>query len=730
MASARPVGRVLLLRLLAHRARPSICLLPLRRATFTSTARPLMDVKLYPEPPSLEEDQDLLDKFPSNSDLVLRPYQEHAISSCLSALEKGLRRIGVSSPTGSGKTTMFMSLIPQVPFYKSKGKGKARAAEGDGRRKQTLIVVSSVELAEQAEAAAKRLLGPGWTVEVEQARRSATGLADVTVATYQTLNKTERLSKFDPSNFKLVIVDEAHHAAAHSYLKLLHYFNQDVTLPSTVEPHTSLSHGYKTPIIGFSATFSRTDQMALSSVFEEIVFHREISAMLNDGWLAPAKMTTVKADLQLQDVELNQQGDFKSSALARKVDTPEINDLILGTYLTRAKDRRSTLIFCVDLTHVNHLTQRFRDAGIDARSVSSNSRADIRKATVAGFGAGEFPVLVNCEVLTEGTDIPEIDCVILARPTKSKNLLVQMVGRGLRLSPESGKSNCYIIDVVDSVGRTNGLVVTPTLLGLSPEDVDGEDEPKERRSKTDDDPLKGLKAAKPKEEPQVLNAKISYVDIDDPFKLGFDTREVLEKVSHNAWVVCGKNKYILELLGNGQLTIFPDPAGISPFCITYKQPIPVELLVPGKKNQSPWLPPRKVGLGIDLEQALQAGDKYAEKVMGRERGLALSRYASWRQKPASEKALKMFLRMSNQEPTTIVDESGQAGYVDMNGKRLLASSLTAGQVSSWVCAAKNGGKSARGAIDKAEDKKKAKALAKAEKERLHRERNLALPPSS
>ncbi|ODO09276.1 hypothetical protein I350_02876 [Cryptococcus amylolentus CBS 6273] len=725
MASLRPVGYVLLRRLLAHQVRPPIHPLPLRRANSTSSASPRIGVKLYPEPPSAEEEQPLPDGADSSSSsLVLRPYQEHAISSCLSALERGLRRIGVSSPTGSGKTTMFMSLIPQVPFYRSKGKGKARVEDGEGKRKQTLIVVSSVELAEQAEAAAKRLLGPGWTVEVEQARRSATGLADVTVATYQTLNKTERLSKFNPANFKLVIVDEAHHAAAHSYLKLLHYFNQDVTLPSTVEPHTSLTHGNKTPIIGFSATFSRNDQMALSAAFEEIVFHREISAMLKDGWLAPAKMTTVKANLQLDDVELNQQGDFKSSSLARKVDTPEINDLLLATYLTRARERRSTLIFCVDLTHVDNVTQRFRDAGIDARSVSSNSRADIRKATVAGFGAGEFPILVNCEVLTEGTDIPEIDCVILARPTKSKNLLVQMVGRGLRLSPETGKSDCYIIDVIDGVSKTNGLVVTPNLLGLSPEDVDVEDKREKRHTKTEDAPL-GFKVERPQERSKrgVKDFKISYVDINDPFKLGSDTREVLQKVTQNAWVPCGKNRYVLELLGASTLlAVTPDPDQRFPFCITYKQPMPVELIVPGKKN-SPWLPPRKIGFGIDLEQALQVGDKYAEKIMGRERSLGLSRYAAWRQKPVSAKALKMFLSLSKQ------DESSNAEMVQINGREVSASSLTAGQVSSWLCAAKNGAKSARGAIDKAEDKKKTKASAKAEKERLHRERNLALPPS-
>lgn len=98
--------------------------------------------------------------------IVLRPYQEEAIEACLSALDRGLRRIGVSSPTGSGKTTMFMNLIPQVKLE-------------DQKRTQTLILVGSVELALQAEGAAKRILGDQWSVEVEQSKRIASGNADV-----------------------------------------------------------------------------------------------------------------------------------------------------------------------------------------------------------------------------------------------------------------------------------------------------------------------------------------------------------------------------------------------------------------------------------------------------------------------------------------------------------------------------------------------------------------------
>jgi ATP-dependent helicase IRC3 len=152
--------------------------------------------------------------------------------------------------------------------------------------------------------------------------------------------------------------------------------------------------------------------------------------------LSPAESTTVKCDLDLSHVELNAQGDFNASSLASRVNTSQVNDLIVRTYLHRAgmycscypaslhdsqsppapiretdsriASRRSTLVFCVDLAHVAALTSAFRRAGIDARSVSSLSIPSVRRDTIAAFSNGQFPVLINCEVLTEGADIPEV----------------------------------------------------------------------------------------------------------------------------------------------------------------------------------------------------------------------------------------------------------------------------------------------------------------------------------
>lgn len=183
--------------------------------------------------------------------------------------------------------------------------------------------------------------------------------------------------------------------------------------------------------------------MALSAVFQKIVWHKDVGHMLQEGWsvlssnapnstnidhrLSPVKSTTVHCDLHLDEVETSETGDFKTASLGPHINTPTINDLIVRTYLHRAGDRRSALVFCVDLNHVANLTQAFRNAGIDARSISSISAPKARKATLDDFHDGRFPVLVNCEVLTIGADVPRVDAIILARPTRSRTLLTQMV---------------------------------------------------------------------------------------------------------------------------------------------------------------------------------------------------------------------------------------------------------------------------------------------------------------
>ena len=137
-------------------------------------------------------------------------------------------------------------------------------------------------------------------------------------------------------------------------------------------------------------------------------FHPNYPVFLILTRLSPAKSTTVRTDLHLDKVPTSSSGEFSTPSLSEHLNTPQINQLVVRTYLHLAEDRRSTLVFCVDLNHVDHLTESFRNAGLDARSISSMSKSTYRRETLEAFGRGEFPVLVNCEVLTEGTDIPVV----------------------------------------------------------------------------------------------------------------------------------------------------------------------------------------------------------------------------------------------------------------------------------------------------------------------------------
>ena len=175
------------------------------------------------------------------------------------------------------------------------------------------------------------------------------------------------------------------------------------------------------------------------------------------------RFTTVRANIDLSKVTVNARtGEFNPTSLAHVVNTDVVNELVVrtwldracecgipphieqNTYQTNAADRKSTLVFCVNLAHVAKLTAAFRTAGVDARYLHAKTPAAERKALVDAFRAGQYPVLVNCgmvlsdvekpesltceaAVLTEGADVPNIDCVLVARPTRSRNVFAQMV---------------------------------------------------------------------------------------------------------------------------------------------------------------------------------------------------------------------------------------------------------------------------------------------------------------
>src|SRR6266566_1220401 len=352
----------------------------------------------------------------------LRAYQSEALNAVCDAYRSGKRRVIVSLPTGTGKTVVFAH-FPRVLKMK----------------KRLLVLAHREELLLQARDKF-RSIDPELKVEIEQAGSRAADDAKVVIASVPTLARSgARLSRLQPDEFSIVVVDEAHHAVAPSYRRIFDHFG-------LFEPNVSRY------LIGFTATPRRGDKQGLGEVFQEVCYARDMREMIADRYLCPITGWRVASDLSLDHVKVRH-GDFIESQLAHAVNIPLRNSLLVKAYRDFAPGRRA-IVFCVDVAHAKDVHRAFAEVGIRAAPVWGELSRDQRRSTLAAFSAGELDVVTNCNVLTEGFDEPRVDCVIMARPTKSKLLYAQMVGRGTRLHP--GKKDLMVIDVADN-SRTHQL---------------------------------------------------------------------------------------------------------------------------------------------------------------------------------------------------------------------------------------------------------------------------------
>ena len=507
---------------------------------------------------------------------------------------------------------------------------------------QTLILVHRRELVEQAAKHCQNTY-PSKSVDIEMGNLHATGFADITVASVLSIISGDRLQKFDPKRFKLVLVDEAHHIVAASYLRVLEHFGLETPRESSPA------------LVGVSATLSRFDGLALGTVIDQIVYHKDYVDMIEEKWLTDARFTTVNIKADLRKVKSAASGDFLSSSLSQAINTPAINLLTVRAWMERAGERKSTLVFCVDVAHVRGLTETFRDHGIDARSIVGTDLIRDRDATLDAFKRQEFPVLLNCAIFTEGTDIPNIDCVLLARPTKSRNLLVQMIGRGMRL--HSGKEDCHIIDLVSSL--QTGIVSTPTLFGLDPAEILKEATADEMRSLRDRKQAgQSMNDSTPSTttEPSVNLVLTDYDSVQDLIEDTSGERHI-RAISKLAWVQVALDRYILSADNNAYLTI--EKVEEDKFQVRYNAKVPRY----SRAEESKWIPyarPRELAVQHTLSDAVHSADTFAKNTFVW-RMIALSQ--SWRKDPATEGQLDFLnkYRGTDEQLTASDISKGRAG---------------------------------------------------------------------
>lgn len=364
--------------------------------------------------------------------MQLRSYQQ----DCLDALAQAYlidlkRRLLVVMATGLGKTRIFCELPRLFPG------------------EQTLVIAHRKELIKQA-AERMMAINPELRVGIEQADQRVRADADIVVASIQTLARKKRREKFLQRGFGLVVVDECHH------------FVQKGTYDDVLTDFGIFRDGGP-KLLGVTATPYRSDGNSLANFVEEVTYEKNILSGIDDGWLSPIHAYSVQTETNLDGIK-TRGGDFVESELSQRVNTEARNLGIVEAYLKLARGRRSTLVFAVDRKHGRDLMATFQAAHIDAKCVFGDTPKDERAATLKGFVEGRFPVLVNVAVLTEGVDLPPVDAVVLARPTKSALYVAQAVGRGTRLSPDTGKESCLVIDLVDATRHQ--LASSATVLGL------------------------------------------------------------------------------------------------------------------------------------------------------------------------------------------------------------------------------------------------------------------------
>ncbi len=255
----------------------------------------------------------------------------------------------------------------------------------------------------------------------------------VIIASVQSL--THRLENFKPDDFDLIITDEAHHAPAKSYRKIYDYFKPRLHL-------------------GFTATPNRGDNVRLDDIFQDIIFEKDLKWAIKNKYLTDINCLRVNIGYDISKVA-RRMGDFAIGELEETMNTEILNKAINEAYQKHAKGQ--TLIFATTVKHAQDIAKEI--PGAVAVTADTKNREELIKK----FTNREIPVLVNCMIFTEGTDMPLVETVMIARPTSNSSLYTQMVGRGLRLYP--GKEKLTLIDLVGTTGRAN-LCTAPSLIGV------------------------------------------------------------------------------------------------------------------------------------------------------------------------------------------------------------------------------------------------------------------------
>jgi superfamily II DNA or RNA helicase len=393
----------------------------------------------------------------------LRPYQRLALYHLRRSMEAGAWRQYLDLPTGTGKSTLAAAFAAQ------------RLGQTPGR---VLALVHRQDLALQlAETFRQEELEVGLLME-----GSHTLHTPVVVATIQSLmpEATQALLTADAMPILTVLIDEAHHAVPGSaYERVLAAIEQ----AAGAQP---------VAVIGLTATPYRNDERSMLSLLPVCAFARTIPEMVQEGYLAPLTWKPVQLDLDLAQVATSRETgerDYAETALAAHLLREAITARLVG-HAASLIGQRPTLVFAASVQHAAHLSSAFRVRGLAAAPVSGRTSRKQRDELFARWKDGAIQVVCNCALLTEGYDFPGIAALVIARPTLSPALYMQMLGRGMRRA--EGKTDCLVIDVLGKQPDARRQVVLPHVIGIEAAPEDEGHAGKPLRSRSSDPVLRSI----------------------------------------------------------------------------------------------------------------------------------------------------------------------------------------------------------------------------------------------
>lgn len=508
------------------------------------------------------------------SALKLRDYQTECVDAVFNAWADGMKAPAVVLPTGAGKTVVFSALVKDW---------MGSFAPGSGLGTRVMILAHRDELVDQAMAKLRAVLPESVSVGKVKAKDRQTA-ADVMVCSVQTLGTQSGSAlrevkdwESDVGEIGLIITDECHHAAAASYRKVYDAF------PAALR-------------LGVTATLARGDGRGLGDVWDDVVYKKSVLWMMARKYLTEVRAQRVELeDLDMAGVK-SSRGDWQSGDLGRALTEAHADTAIARAYTEYAKDRQG-IVFTPTVETAHAASEALNAAGVRTAVIHGATPRDERLGLFADYRSGKLQVLANCMVLTEGFDMPQAEVAVIARPTQSQPLYVQMVGRVLR--PWPGKTEALVLDIVGA-SATNRL---RTLIDLEPDHV--------RDLRAGETLLDASKRNEEEDQAREQAAVERMFRKPSAFRMEIFDAEMFGG-SDYAW---GETPKGVMFISCGEVYVFlwpnPDQPGLWDVCMT--------------RQHAKW--ERTEHVGLDLSMAMAWGEAVAEDNYS---GFSVAKRASWR----------------------------------------------------------------------------------------------------